>query len=272
MTRIVQISDTHLSATKPHFMDNWAPVREWVAGQGAALVIHTGDVTVDGAGSQDDLTHGAACIAEIGRSVLVVPGNHDVGVPRSPDQPVDADRLARWTRFFDDWWLHDIPGWRLLGLNAMLFGAGITAEAEKLTWLEDSMASAGNRRIAWFMHQPLFLEHPEEPDTGYWSIKPGPRAALLCLLSRYRVALVSSGHLHKARDMTLNGTRYIWCPATSFVVGPRMQPDMPGEKYLGAVTYDFDGNSVSTSVVPLRQLRTHRIDDVVHEVYPKPAA
>ncbi len=70
------------------------------------------------------------------------------------------------------------------------------------------------------MHQPLFIEHPNEPDTGYWSVKPEPRGPLLDLLNRHHVSLVASGHLHKAHDSTLDGVRYIWCPATSFAVGP----------------------------------------------------
>jgi len=58
-----------------------------------------------------------------------------------------------------------------------------------------------------------------EGDTGYWSVKPQPRGALLALVRRHRVALVASGHLHKARDFAFEGTRYIWSPASSFLVG-----------------------------------------------------
>jgi 3',5'-cyclic AMP phosphodiesterase CpdA len=45
--RIVQISDTHLSPDKPHFVENWAPLAAWIADQHPDLVIHTGDVTAD---------------------------------------------------------------------------------------------------------------------------------------------------------------------------------------------------------------------------------
>ncbi len=97
----------------------------WIAEQDPSLVIHTGDVSVDGAGHEPDLALAAAHMAELGKPVLTVPGNHDVGLPNSPTQPVNAERLARWDRSFGrNWWLHDIPGWRLIGLNAMLFGSG----------------------------------------------------------------------------------------------------------------------------------------------------
>ena len=57
--RLIQISDTHLSRSKPHFADNWPPLAEWIAAQRPDLVIHTGDVTVDGADVEDDLAYSA---------------------------------------------------------------------------------------------------------------------------------------------------------------------------------------------------------------------
>lgn len=272
MTRIIQISDTHMSGVKPHFVGNWAPLRDWIAQQAPDLVIHTGDVTVDGAGLEADFGFCTARLAEIGPPVLSVPGNHDVGLPGAPDQPTTGERLARWDRHFGaDRWLRDIPGWRLLGLDAMLFGSGKARDAEQHAWAEAAMASASGRRIAWFMHQPLFLEDPEEADTGYWSVKPAAREGLMRLVRRHQVALVATGHLHRAHDMSLDGTRYIWCPASSFVVGEAMQPAMPGTKQLGAVSYVFDEDGVAVSTVIMDQLTKHWIDDVVHEVYPKPA-
>jgi hypothetical protein len=49
----------------------------------------------------------------------------------------------------------------------MLMGSGEPEEDEQALWLEQVMAEAGQRRIAWFLHRPLFLEDPEEGDTGY---------------------------------------------------------------------------------------------------------
>lgn len=272
MTRIIQISDTHLSARKPHFVPNWAPLRDWITQQAPAFVIHTGDITVDGAGDEEDFAYCAGRLSELRHQVLSVPGNHDVGLHGS-EQAVTSERLARWSRHVGaDWWLREIPGWRLIGLNTMLFGTGDRREAEQRAWLADVMATAGTRRIAWFMHQPVFLDHPNEADTGYWSIKPGPRKELMDLVRQHRVAVIATGHLHKAHETTLDGTRYVWCPATSFMVGREMQPDMPGRKTLGAVSYDFTDTGCSVTHVVLDQLIPHWIDDVVHEVYPKPGA
>jgi 3',5'-cyclic AMP phosphodiesterase CpdA len=273
--RIIQISDTHLSPGKTHFADNWAPMADWVMAQRPDLVIHTGDVTVDGAGVEEDLAYSAGLLRGLGVRWRAVPGNHDVGDARHARQPVSAERLATWRRHFGpDRWVEDVDdggrGWRLVGLDAMLVDSGEPEEAEQAAWLDRVMEEAGERRVAWFLHRPLFLDNPEEGDTGYWSVKPQPRAALVALVRRHRVALVASGHLHKARDFQHEGTRYVWSPASSFLVGA-MQPEMPGAKRLGAVLYDL-GNPVFTAeIADVPGLTQHWLDDVIHEVYPRPA-
>jgi len=120
-------------------------------------------------------------------------------------------------------------------------------EDEQALWPEHVRAEARERRIAWFLHRPLFLEDPSEGDTGYWSIKPQPRGALMALVRQHRVALVASGHLHKARDFAFEGTRYIWSLASSFLVGAT-QPEMPGENRLGAVVYELDNATLTARI------------------------
>ncbi|MEP7062982.1 MAG: metallophosphoesterase [Betaproteobacteria bacterium] len=269
MMRILQISDTHMSPGKRHFAANWQPLRDWIIGQDADLVIHTGDVTVDGADREDDMAYCAGLLHDLGMPVLCVPGNHDVGEPHHPHQPVNDARIARWRRHFgNDWWMKDVEDWRLIGLDAMLFGSGLAQEAEQLAWLQAAMTDGGTRKIGWFMHRPLFLEGADEADTGYWSVKPALRAPLLQLVQRHAVALVATGHLHKSHDCVVDGCRYLWCGSSAFVVGPDNQPEMPGEKRLGGVTYDFDGSSVRVAATEIVDLTRFWIDDVLHEVYP----
>ena len=133
------------------------------------------------------------------------------------------------------------------------------------------MANAAGRCIVWFLHKPLFLDSADEGDTGYWSVKPGPRAPLIELVRRYSVGLVASGHLHKAHRLACEGTRYLWAPASSFLVGPQIQPPMPGEKRLGAVRYRLDGAQLRAEIVNIPGLTQFWIDDVIDEVYPRPA-
>jgi 3',5'-cyclic AMP phosphodiesterase CpdA len=269
MVRVVQISDTHLSRMKPHFADNWQPVAEWLRQQKPDLVIHTGDVTVDGADQEDDMKFCGELMRDLGTPVLAVPGNHDVGDALDPHQPVDDTRVARWRRHMgQDRWVHDCAEWRLIGLNALLFGSETAEENRQLDWLETAIAESHGRRLAWFLHRPLFLTTPDEGDMGYWSVKPEPRARLMQLLRDNDVALVGSGHLHRAHDRMHETTRYVWGPSSGFLVGPDMHPPMDGQEQLGAVIYDFAGRDVSATVAPIDGLQSFWIDDVVHEVYP----
>jgi len=270
--RIVQISDTHLSPGKAHFAKNWPPLAAWVAAQNPDLVIHTGDVTVDGADAEEDLQHASELMQALGVRVLAVPGNHDVGDAGHPAQPVSDERLARWRAHFGpDRWIEDVEGFRLVGLDAMLLGSDDHEEAAQAAWLDVAMREARGRQIAWFLHRPLFLDSPDEGDTGYWSVKPGPRARLMDLVRRYSVSLVASGHLHKAHQMRRDGTRYLWAPASSFLVGSGIQPRMPGEKRLGAVLYELDGAVLEASIADVPGLSPYWIDDVIDEVYPRPS-
>ena len=267
--RIIQISDTHLSPRKAHFADNWEPLARWIGAERPDLVIHTGDVTVDGADTDEDLAYAAGLMQSLEVRSRALPGNHDVGETGHQRQPVNEERLARWrARFGADWWVEEVGGWRLVGLDALLLGSGSDAEAAQMAWLEATLAASAGSRIAWFLHKPLFIDSPDEGDTGYWSVKPQPRARLLSLAESHRVALVASGHLHKAHDFRLGPTRYLWAPASSFLVGS-FQPAMPGEKRLGAVLYEFGASGFSARICAVPGLAQHWLDDVVDEVYPR---
>ena len=198
-----------------------------------------------------------------------MPGNHDVGDSNHRHQPVNPERLARWQRHFGpDRWVEDVEGWRLVGFDAMLIGSSLPAEREQFAWLEDAMQRAAGRRLAWFLHRPLFLASPDEGDTGYWAVRPEPRQALLALVRRHRMALVASGHLHKAHQHLVDGTRYLWCPSSAFLCGTAAQPAMPGDKRLGAVRYDIDGDSLGAGISEVPGLAEQWIDDLIDEIYP----
>ena len=139
-------------------------------------------------------------------------------------------------------------------------------------WLDAVMDGADGRRTAWFLHRPLFIDSPDEPDTGYWSVKPQSRARLLELARRHSVALIASGHLHRAHEFRYDGCLYLWAPASAFLVGPGMTaPPMPGENQLGAVLYTIDGALLEAEIVQVPGLVPYLIDDVVDEVYPRPS-
>ena len=162
--RVIQISDTHLSPGKTHFLDNWPPLARWIAEQQPDLVIHTGDVTVDGAGVEEDLRHAAGLMRELEVPFRAVPGNHDVGNPGDRHQPVDAERLGRWRSHFGaDRWIEDVENWRLIGFDAMLIGrqfstSSIQRSAPK--WLRQRRPVVEEMRLARAQMRVRDLDYP----------------------------------------------------------------------------------------------------------------
>jgi alkaline phosphatase D len=269
--KIIQITDTHLSPSKPHFNGNWKPLAAWIIQTGADLIIHTGDLTVDGADQDDDIAFSMELMRQLPMPVLIVPGNHDVGHLPGSDQPVDAARLERWRRLAGpDYWVSDHGNWRLIGLNSLLFGHGDTEEAAQFSWLEEVLAARDGRRVAIFTHKPLFVDDAHEGDTGYWSIRPAPRQRLYDLFAAHDVALFASGHLHWAWKGTFENTALVWGPSSAFIID-KLEREMPGERVVGAVIHTFS-EDVSSEIVTLPELTPYFIDEVIHEVYPRAVA
>lgn len=269
--KIIQISDTHLSPSKPHFNDNWNPLLQWIEAMAPDLVIHTGDLTIDGADHLADITFAMELMAQLSAPLLMVPGNHDVGHLPGSVQPVDPIRLARWRAHVgQDYWCCDRGDWRFIGLNSQLFGFDDEEDERQFAWLAEQLQTAGDRSVAIFAHKPLFVDDPGEGDTGYWSVRPRQRQRLFDLMAGRNVALHASGHLHWAWTGEQEGTSLVWAPPTSFIVDT-LEREMPGERLVGAVVHRFEGRQVSSEVVAVPGLTTHILDPVIEEVYPRAA-
>ncbi|ANF56790.1 metallophosphoesterase family protein [Halotalea alkalilenta] len=267
--RIVQISDTHLSPSKLHFAANWPPLAAWIRQLAPDLVIHTGDASLDGAGDKRELAHCRRLFDQLGIPLLALPGNHDVGDAFDPRRPVDADRLQHWCDAFEtDRWCHDIPGWRLIGIDSQVLEGERADREESFAWIGGCLAGRGTRRVALFSHKPLFVESFDERDGGYWSLAGESRGALRALIERHDVALIASGHLHRAWQGEVDGIDYLWCPASSFMVANTDRP-LPGRACLGAalITLGERGDH-RCEIVEVEGLLPYYLDPIIDEVYP----
>lgn len=270
--RLIQISDTHVSAEHRFFAENLEATSKWLRAQGVPLFVHTGDLGMDAAGKEVDLHASRQWLAGLGAAVHCVPGNHDVG-DRSeinPRQPVNDERLSQWRDAIGpDRWVLDQGGWRLVGVNAMLLGSGHPEEEAQYAWFDQALDT--DLPVAIFLHKPLFIEAADEPPRGYWSVAPQPRQRLMASMRRARVRLVASGHLHQHHQQLVDGIRYVWCPASSFVCGDS-QEELGGERRLGAVVHDFGADAVTSTFMRPEGLDDLKIEPVQAILYPRQGA
>lgn len=263
--RIAQISDAHLGASRDPFGPNFDLAAQHIRDARPDLLLATGDLSLDGADSDADLAAAWARHAAIGVEWRAVPGNHDVGdeATLGGRQPWNGARAARWATVAGPrCWLHDLPGWRLIGLDTQ----SLISDAAQWDFLAGALADAGGRAIALVQHKPLTEQGLSDDAVNYWPVLPAPRGRLLALLGGMRPALVLSGHLHMWRDRVGDGIRQVWAPSTGFVVGDRWQ-EARGEKRIGWVEHHFHADGTHDCVlrdIPLA--RPHDLGDMP-EVY-----
>jgi len=245
--RLTQISDTHLTRNFAVLTDNFQRVSEHINAHRPDLVVNTGDVSWDGPSSRADMEFAHELHAALPVNCRYLPGNHDIGdnptaVGAATSCPAtEGHRDAFVSVFGEDRWQFEAAGWRFIGLNSLIMNTGIPSEPEQEEWLKSELSGANGKPIALFLHKPLFLNTPEDPEEVATAIRfvPQPvRARLVALLGAYDVRLVASGHVHQRRDFTYAHTRHIWAPSVGFIVPDRMQ-NVIGVKETGFVEYRF---------------------------------
>lgn len=262
---IAHISDTHLSDAKPHWVGNFDAVAADLRASPPDLVINTGDVSLNGADLIDDLRAAHARHAALPMPWRAIPGNHDVGDNQeiARTQPANAERRARWLDVFGpDWWMQDVPGWRLLGLNSLLLGSDIPAAADQEAFIAEAAASIDTRRLALFVHKPLFHHDAGETEVSGHAINPNPRARLFAALGTLRPTLVSCGHLHEHRVAAHAGITQVWAPGTSFTLSDWFLPTHGGEHLVGYIrtALNPDG-SFETNLIQPAGIIAHDLAD-----------
>ena len=249
--RLTQVSDTHLSRNFAKLTDNFHHVSAHIDAVRPDLVINSGDVSWDGPTSRADMEFAKGLHAALPADCRYLPGNHDIGdnptaVGVAPSCPATEQlRDAFISVFGEDRWQFEAAGWRFIGLNSLIMNTGIPSEEEQDDWLRSQLDGANGRPIALFLHKPLFLNTPGDPEEASTAIRfvPQPnRARLVALLGGHDVRLVASGHVHQRRDFSYGRTRHIWAPSAGFIIPDRMQ-EVIGIKETGLVEYRFRPNS-----------------------------
>jgi 3',5'-cyclic AMP phosphodiesterase CpdA len=240
-SRVLVVSDSHLSVRAPEANANW--MAAVASADGFELVIHVGDLTLDGAHEPADLVHARRLLDALPIPWVVVPGNHDIGDnPGISDGAViDGERRDRWIdRIGPDRWTVEIGGWLATGVNAQLFGSGLDAEAEQWSWLEGSVVAQGaDRPVLLVIHKPLAAPLSELATAPPYRFVPEPaRSRLTALLSTFCCPLVLSGHVHQYRTLDQGERRHLWAP-TTWAVLPEVMQSTVGLKRCGVVSLEL---------------------------------
>jgi hypothetical protein len=124
----------------------------------------------------------------------------------------------------------------VLGINAQLLGSDLAEAEAQDQAIDKAVATLGPRRLALFVHKPLFDRTAEETEITGRFINPAPRRQLLARLAEAALALVGSGHVHQFHETSSEGTHHVWCPSTGFTVPDSRQPRY-GLKQVGYVEH-----------------------------------
>lgn len=250
--RLIQISDTHLARNRPPLADNFHRVSEHIDRERPDLVVNTGDLAFDAPTCRDDLDFARTLHAALPVSCRYIPGNHDIGdnpteVGAPPSQPVSETLRQEFLALFgEERWQFEAAGWCFIGLNSLVMNSGLACEAEQFDWLASELSRARSKPIALFLHKPLFLQTPEDPELAETAIRYVPQPArrqLIGMLDSSDLRLVASGHVHQLRDFTHRRVRHIWAPSAGFVISDGRQERI-GVKHVGLVEYRFRPDSV----------------------------
>jgi 3',5'-cyclic AMP phosphodiesterase CpdA len=249
--RLTQISDTHLARRYQKLTDNFHRVSEHIDATRPDLVINSGDLAFDAPTSRDDLEFARELHNALPVACRYLPGNHDVGdnptaVGPVPSSPVtEADRQIFINLFGEDRWRFDAAGWAFIGLDSLVMNSGLASEAEQFDWLASQLAGINGKPLALFLHKPLYLNAPDDPELAATAIRyiPMPaRSRLVEMLRTVDLRLVASGHVHQRRDFTWRHIRQVWAPSAGFVISDRKQ-EVIGIKEVGLVEYRFQPDS-----------------------------
>lgn len=262
---IAHITDTHLSTEKPFFNANFSVAAAHLQAAKPDLVINTGDVSLNGADSLADLATAKAMMDGLGLPYLAIPGNHDVGDNQevAKKQPANAERRARWAEVFGaDFWVKDVPGWRILGINSLLLGSDIAGADAQEAFVAEVAGGLEGRKLALCLHKPLFHDTLADAEIGGHGVNPAPRARLLAALGAVRPALVLAGHLHEHREREEAGIYQVWAPALSFTLSDWFLPTHGGVHMVGYIRIALEADGTfSTALQQPEGLIAHDLAD-----------
>ncbi|MFM9939412.1 MAG: metallophosphoesterase family protein [Hyphomicrobiaceae bacterium] len=261
--RLVQVSDTHLSRERGHFNPNFAVFCRLMQANPPDLIVNSGDLSLNGAGVEDDLVFAKAWHDKLPAPWVAIPGNHDIGEapPFSRlEQPLTAERMQRFERLVGPrWWQREIGGWQLIGLDSSLMGSELPDERRQMAFLRDALASTAGTRKLVFVHMPPYERDPADPKFTTHSVPFPARGALLDACVAGGVRAIACAHLHVHRALSYRGMQIVWAPTTAFVNIARHIASGYGFPRAGYIEWTLAGDAVTYRLVEPHQMITQDV-------------
>jgi 3',5'-cyclic AMP phosphodiesterase CpdA len=249
--RLTQISDTHLARRYQELTGNFQRISERIDATRPDLVVNSGDIAFDAPTNRDDLEFAKELHTALPVDCIYLPGNHDIGdnptaVGTPPAQlATEEHRKTFLTVIGEDRWSFEAAGWCFIGLNSLIMNTGLGSEAEQFDWLSAQLAKVDGKPVALFLHKPLYLTAPDDPEREATAIRYVPQPArrrLIEMFGAVDLRLVASGHVHQRRDFTFGHVRHVWSPSAGFII-PDSKQEVIGIKETGLVEYRFAPDS-----------------------------
>lgn len=271
--RLAVVSDSHLSDRTPESEANWSAVVAHVTRALPDLVIHLGDLSLDGANHPDELRLARAQLDRLPVPWLAIPGNHDIGDNPSPVTPaatvLNPERCLRWSELIGaDRWSVELPGWTLLAINAQLLGSGLPAEGEQWAWLGGGLARRpAGQWVALLTHKPVRAHEVEMSLAPPHRFVPPPdRSRIAALAGAGGIRLVLSGHVHQYRRLQIDSTTHVWAPTTWAVLPEDAQPTL-GAKRCGVLDVELRPGRFSEELVEPEGVRQQTLGQDLPDPY-----
>jgi Icc protein len=183
------------------------------------IVVLTGDLVAIGETPEYD--HLRQIVAPLAMALFVIPGNHDSREPLRAafggDGYLPPDGFIQYV-------IEDYP-LRLVALDTHIPGEnGGELCAERLAWLDRTLAAASDRPTVLMMHHPPFLTGIEHMDK---SALDNPAALAEVVARHSQIERILCGHLHRVIDRRFAGTIAGTAPSTAHQFRLSLTPGAP---------------------------------------------
>jgi 3',5'-cyclic AMP phosphodiesterase CpdA len=172
------------------------------------FVVMCGDL-IETPSNQEQIQAYKDAVSKLSPEILLynIPGNHDLG------QPVKIENISVYQGNFGELWYYFAYGnsFFIVLSSDIMRDSNAPMNKQQTEWLAGTLDRSQSKSISnifVFMHHPLYLKSPDEPD-GYSNMPVAVRGALLDLFVKYEVRAVFSGHLHDNRINNYQGVDLI---------------------------------------------------------------